>query len=152
MSSAVIQFGKKALLFTVLLTIAGCTVYSSRTQPESTAEPIVEKQTSPDGNFHVVRDHVEGEASCAHLLYMQYPGWLQKILILKLPYATGIALGNSDLRERALADLYTKHDFQGDTQQFNNIIEEWSISNYLGIYAEVKLKVTAEVIEFDRES
>jgi hypothetical protein len=152
LSYGVIQFGKAVLLLTAFLSIAGCTVYSSRTQADSPGHPIIEKRTSPNGNFHVVRDHVEGEASCAHLLYMQYPGWLRQVLTLKVPYATGIALGDSDLRERAMADLYKKHVFQGDTQQFNNIIEEWSISNYLGIYAKVKLKVTAEVIEFDRET
>ena len=152
MSNGVIRIGKAVLLLTAYLSIAGCTVYSSRTQAESPGHPVIVKQTFPNGNFHVVREHVEGEASCAHLLYMQYPGWLQKVLTPKVPYATGIALGDSDLRERAMADLYTKHVFQGDTQQFNNIVEEWSISNYLGIYAEVKLKVTAEVIEFDRET
>ena len=152
MSNGVIRIGKTVLLLTAFFYIAGCTVYSSRTQAESPGNPIIEKRIFPSGNFHVVRDHVEGEASCAHLLYMQYPGWLQKVLTLKVPYATGIALGDADLRERAMADLYTKHVFQGDTQRFNNIIEEWSISNYLGIYAEVKLKVTAEVIEFDRET
>ena len=127
------------------LTQTGCVVYDPP-QPFSSTGAVSKRMTLAGANFRVVNSHVEGEATCPHVLFFQYPTSLQGSL--GFPSASGIAIGDPDLLERAMADLHTKHDLTGKPQQLHNIVEEWSISNYAGIYAEVSVKITAEVVEF----
>jgi hypothetical protein len=141
------------LLLAVILSNAGCKVYSSaRTVPDLPEDPSSAESGLGQGLFRVVKDHVEGEACCSHILYLQYPGWLNTLFKLGLPYATGIALEDNDLRKRAMADLRKNHELRAGTERLNNIIEEWSVSNYLGLYAEITLKISAEVVEFVQET
>jgi len=128
----------------------GCVWYGPR-RPFDSAGIVKKRVTLAKDNFRVAKSHVEGEAWCGHIFFVQYPEALQSGL--GFPSATGIPLGNPDLIERAMADLHSKYDIKGKAQTLHNIVEEWSYSNYAGLYGEVGVKITAEVVEFlDTES
>jgi len=129
---------------------AGCVWYGPRRPFESTGT-VKKRITLAGDNFRVVKSHVEGEAWCGHILFVQYPEVMQTGL--GFPSATGIPLGDPNLIERAMADLHRKHDIKDKAQTLHNVVKEWSYSNYAGIYGEVGVKITAEVVEFlDPES
>ena len=69
--------------------------------------------------------------------------------LIFIPYINeAFALGNAALKVRAMQDLHSKHDLTGKPQVLHNFVEEWSIANYLGLFAIMRLSITAEVIEF----
>jgi hypothetical protein len=134
-----------ALIVALGLVVSGCAIYDS---PKTTINKgwVKQKFILEEDNFRVVKAHVQGEASCPHILVINYPSYM--IQDWGFPVLTGIALGNPDIYERAMADLHSKHDLMGKAQQFHNIVEEWDITNYLGFYADFTLTISAEVIEF----
>jgi hypothetical protein len=47
-----------------------------------------------------------------------------------------------------MEDMHRKHDLVGKPQVLHNFVEEWSLANYLGLFAIQRVTITAEVIEF----
>ena len=101
------------------------------------------------GEFRIVKA-VRGEASCPFLFWIDIPSAIESKVGIDMPLIT-FALGNSNLRELAMRDLHSKHDLLGKPQILHNFIEEWTIANYLGIFAVVKVSISAEVIEFTED-
>ena len=57
-------------------------------------------------------------------------------------------LGKPNLHEQVMRDLHSHHDLQGKPQILHNFLEEYTLANYLGLFAILKLTISAEVIEF----
>ena len=72
-------------------------------------------------------------------------GW--PLLFARHLVAGGIALGNPELRERAMAELHSKYELHGK-QQLINVSEEFHSGGFVFFYWVVSLTVTADVIEF----
>ena len=129
-----------------LVTASGCTSSPLVTNDLGKVEAKINLKP---GEFKVV-GAVKGEASCPYLFWIE----------IYNPESTepspiplfAIELGNPHLLELAMQDLYSKHDFQGKPQILHNVIEEWSVANYLGLFAIRKVSYMAEIIEFtDKE-
>ena len=100
------------------------------------------------GEFRVVRS-VQGRASCPFFLYIDLPPSMRSALGFSAsgpPVA--FALGDAALKVRAMEDLHRQHDLVGKPQVLHNFVEEWSVANYLGLFAIKRLTITAEVLEF----
>ena len=108
------------------------------------------KITLNPGEFRVVRI-VRGEASSSYLLWIVDPTSLPSMSKIPMPLID-FQLGGSDLHERAMQDLNSKHDLRGKPQILHNLLEEWTLANYLGLFAILKVSITAEVIEFTEKS
>ncbi len=132
-----------------LLSLAGCTTYHSGALEVARMKPKVELSGE---NFRLVR-RVTGEATTPFLLWIDIPDAIQRAvfsnLVNPLPVLT-IALDDPRLRQRAMADLHRQHDLRGKPQLLNNVVEEWSVANYFGLYAVVRVSISADVIEFTR--
>jgi hypothetical protein len=61
-------------------------------------------------------------------------------------------LGKPNLHARAMRNMLNQHDLRGKPQILHNLMEEWTLANYLGLYAILKLSISAEVIEFTDNS
>ena len=131
--------------FIGFLCSAGCTMYDA---PKSLVQSGVIKQRVflTEDNFRVVKSHVQGQASCPHILMLQFPMYL--VTEWGFPVSMGIPLGDPDILEQAMADLHSKCDLKGKHQHLHNLVEEYDITNYLGLYADFTVTVSAEVIEF----
>jgi hypothetical protein len=128
-----------------LVSLAGCAVPLTR---DSDVYKVKPKLILNQGEFRVVRT-VQGRASCPYFLWLDLPDFIQ--IALKIPTATpalNFALGNAALRVRAMEDMRRKHDLVGKPQVLHNFVEEWSLANYLGLFAIQRVTITAEVIEF----
>ena len=126
----------------ILVTASGCT-----TAPLVVNDPgkVEAKINLKPGEFKVV-GAVKGEASCPYLFWIDiYSPERTKPSPVPL---FAIELGNPHLLELAMQDLYSKHDLQGKPQILHNVIEEWSVANYLGLFAIRKVSFMAEIIEF----
>ncbi|MBN1443582.1 MAG: hypothetical protein JXA90_12805 [Planctomycetes bacterium] len=134
----------------VLPLVCGCAVYWEGHQPEMMSRGTVQEVTLNQKNFRIVKSHVEGEASCFHLFWLDHPERFVGLMYSTLPVVS-IPLGDPDVYERAMADLHSKHDLLGKAQVLHNIHEEYVVTNYLWVFADVKLKVFADVIEFVEE-
>ena len=94
-----------------------------------------------------------GQASCPFFLYIDPPPGVKGVLgLAPSTPAINFALGSSSLRVRAMQDLHRKHDLVGKPQILHNFVEEWTLSNYLGLFAIQRLTITAEVIEFTEKT
>ena len=47
-----------------------------------------------------------------------------------------------------MADLRSQVDLLGKPRFLHNVVEEWTVSNFLGLFAIVRLTISADVIEF----
>ena len=102
------------------------------------------------GEFQVVKT-IHGEASTSFLFWIDITPALQSINQAPVPIIS-FQLGNPNLYERAMRDLHNQHDMQGKPQILHNFLEEWTLANYLGLFAILKLSISAEVIEFTKKS
>ena len=129
----------------ILVTASGCSNISVTNDPGKVETKI---KLNP-GEFKVV-GAVKGEASCPYLFWIEiYDPDRTKPSAVPL---FAIELGNPHLLELAMQDLYSKHDLQGKPQILHNVVEEWSVANYLGLFAIRKVTYLAEIIEFtDKE-
>jgi hypothetical protein len=132
-----------------IVTLAGCATYSTAPLEVGVMKP---KLLLSGDHFRLVR-RVTGEAETSFLFWIDIPDTIQraafKNLATPLPVLT-IALGDPRLRERAMAALHRQYDMRGKPQLLNNVVEEWSVANYLGLYAVVRVSISADVIEFTR--
>ncbi|UCE63907.1 MAG: hypothetical protein JSU59_01755 [Nitrospirota bacterium] len=132
------------LLLFLLLGLSGCAV--GHPSPSFTSTPTTEFVLAP-GTYEVV-GRLEGHASCPFLFWVDMPDtWLQFRYGFTVPLIS-FALGDTDLRTRAMADLHSKVEIQGTRRVLHNIMEETTIANYLGLFAILEVTVSAEVIEF----
>ncbi len=96
---------------------------------------------------------IHGEATSSFLFWIDFSPALRSfnqppILVLSFQ------LGHPDIYTRAMRDLNSQHRLQGRPQILHDFLEEWTLANYLGLYAVQTLSISAEVIEFtstDRE-
>ena len=130
------------LAMLVLFTVSGCTKAPT---VKSTLGKIETKIKLEPGAFKVIKA-VTGEASCPYLFWIENP-LAEHSTSSPVPFLA-IELGNPHLRELAMKDLHSKYDLQGKPQVLHNIIEEWSVANYLGLFAILKVSIMAEIIEF----
>lgn len=128
----------------ILLTTSGCTKAPS---VKLSLGKIETKIKLKPGEFTVI-GAVTGEASCPYLFWIENPFEEHSYNSSSPVPFIALELGNPHLRKRAMQDLYSKHDLQGKPQVLHNIIEEWSVASYLGLFAILKVSVMAEVIEF----
>ena len=98
------------------------------------------------GEFRVVKT-IQGEASSSYLFWLDFSPILRSFSQSPVP-VIAFQLGSPNLHERAMRDLYSQHDLQGKPQILHNFLEEYTLANYLGLYAVIKLSISAEVIEF----
>ena len=138
-----------AALALSLVTIgAGCTMYG----PGPDRGLVRMRVALNQENFRVARSHVEGHAACRHLLWIPLPDWHVAYGLWDehpgAPAAIAIALENPHIRERAMADLRSQVDLLGKPRFLHNVVEEWTVSNCLGLFAIVRLTISADVIEF----
>jgi hypothetical protein len=104
-----------------------------------------------EGGFRVVRT-VTGKASCPYFLYVDVPESLLGVVgITRTGPPLAFALGDAALHVRAMEDLHSKHDLLGKPQFLHHFVEEWTLANYLGLFAIRRLTITAEVLEFTEE-
>lgn len=104
------------------------------------------KITLKPGEFRIVKT-ITGEASCPFLFWIDVPPQFKSSTGINAPILA-FDLGDPNLHKLAMKDLHSKHDLKGKPQILHNILEEWSIANYLGLFAILKVTITAEVIEF----
>lgn len=110
------------------------------------SEAITKEMAFTTSNFRIVKTDVQGTASCPYLFYFTAP---HPMIAQILGFGNaGIALGNPDLYEQAMASLHEGHPIFEKSQQFHNVVEEWDVTSYFGVYAIVKLTLTADVVEF----
>jgi len=131
------------LLLPLLLGLSGCAVGHST--------PKITIPSQPDfllkpGTYQVV-GRVEGYASCPFLFWIDIPQAWESQVGVSVPLLS-FALGDIDLRTRAMADLHTKVEIQGKRRVLHNIMEEMTVANYLGLFAILDVTISAEVIEF----
>ena len=129
-----------------LVATAGCTTYHSTALEVGTMKPKLQLYGA---DFRLVR-RVTGEAEAPFLFWLDIPDTIQRAvfenLANPLPVLT-IALGDPRLREQAMAALHRQHDLRGKPQLLHNVVEEWSVASYLGLYAVVRVSISADVIE-----
>jgi len=126
------------------LGLSSCSV--GHPSPSFTSTPTTEFVLAP-GTYQVV-GRFEGYASCPFLFWIDIPDlWEQSSFGVRIPLLS-FALGDPNLRSRALADLHTKVEIQGKRRVLHNIMEETTVANYLGLFAIYEVTVSAEVIEF----
>ena len=131
------------LLLACLLGLSGCAVghpspeFTSPSQPDFLLKP---------GTYEVV-GRVEGRASCPFLFWVDIPQAWQSRVGVSIPLVS-FALGDTDLRTQAMADLHSKVEIQGKRRVLHNIMEEITVANYLGLFAILDVTISAEVIEF----
>ena len=100
------------------------------------------------GSFRVVRT-VTGRASAPSFLYFDPPPAIKTALGIPASQpALTFSLGDMALRVRAMRELHRQHDLVGKPQVLHNFVEEWTVANYLGLFAITRLTITAEVVEF----
>ena len=132
----------------IFAVLAGCTRSVGRAPDVDTVNP---KLVLNEGEFRVV-GIVRGQASCPFLLYLPeesslwFLAWMD-VSERPIPLI-GFALGDPALHLRAMEDLHSKHDLLGKPQILHNFLEEWTVANYLGLFAIQRLTITAEVLEF----
>lgn len=131
----------------VLLITTGCSKNKS-IKPElgkSKTEIILRP-----GEFRVVKN-IHGEASSYFLFWIDISPALISMNQSPVPVIS-FELGKSNIHQRVMRDLNNQHNLQGKSQILHNFLEEWSLANYLGLFAILKLSISAEVIEFTRKS
>jgi hypothetical protein len=137
------------LALTACVALAGCATYHSGPLEVGRMKP---KLQLSGADFRLVR-RVTGEAETPFLFWIDIPDSIQKAafenLANPIPVLT-IALGDPRLRERAMAALHHQHDLRGKPQLLHNVVEEWSVANYLGLYAVLRVSISADVIELTR--
>lgn len=127
----------------VLLTITGCNQYKSvKPNLGKTKAEIILKP----GKFKLVKT-IHAEATSYFLFWIDISPFLRIFNQSPVPVIS-FRLGHPDLYTRAMRDLHRQHDLQGKPQILHNFLEEWTLANYLGLYAVQKLSISAEVIEF----
>ncbi len=102
------------------------------------------------GEFRVVKT-IHGEAASYFLFWVDISPALISMNQAPVPVIS-FALGKPNLHQRAMRKLNSQHNLQGKPQILHNFLEEWSLANYLGLFAILKLSISAEVIEFTRKS
>jgi hypothetical protein len=125
----------------------GCATYNPAALEVGRMKP---KLQLSGADFKLVR-RVTGEASVPLLFWVDIPEGIQRwafpSLVNPLP-VLAIALGDPRLREQAMAALHRQHDMRGKPQLLHNVVEEWTVANYLGLYAVLHVSISADVIEF----
>lgn len=132
-----------AVLCALVLLSAGCTSHMGR----YTREGINERVVLEANNFQIAASGVQASASCAYIFYHD---------ALDLPFIGtimprgGIALGEPDLYEQAMANLHAAYaqGIEGQPAMFHNIQEEWTVAGLPPLYGEVTLTLTADVLKF----
>jgi hypothetical protein len=136
----------RALAALALVAVTGCTTYDTAALEAGRMKPKIQLYGA---DFRQVR-RVTGEAETHFLFWIDIPAVIQAELFPNLPKplpVLTIALGDPRVRERAMAALHRQHDLRGKPQLLHNIVEEWSVANYLGLYAIVRVSISADVIE-----
>lgn len=131
----------------VLLTVSGCNKYKS-VKPDlgKNKQEILLKP----GQFKLVKT-IQGEASSSFLFWIDFTPALQSISKSPVPVIS-FELGKPNLHERAMRNMLNQHDLRGKPQILHNLMEEWTLANYLGLFAILRLSISAEVIEFTDNS
>ena len=129
-----------------LLIIAGCS--KDRSIKPDLGKNKAEIILRP-GEFRVVKT-IHGEASSSFLFWINFSPVLKSMSQSPVPVIS-FELGKPNIHERAMRDLHSQHDLQGKPQILHNFLVEWNLANYLGLYAILKLSISAEVIEFTRK-
>ena len=131
-------------LLALLLGLSACS--AGHPSPDFTSTPTTEFELAP-GTYQVV-GRVEGHASCPYLFWIDMPdAWLERNYGFTVPLVS-FPLGDTNLRTEAMADLHTKVDIRSQRRVLHNIMEEITVANYFGLFAILKVTVSAEVIEF----
>lgn len=143
--SACRAIGALASLLALLAT--GCSIYEEGVGIDGVRRQNGLKVYLEQANFRVVESHVEGSASCPHILWISLS--LRPIGIDATVPPWGIPLSNPHLHEQAMADLHTRVDLRGP-RLLINVREELKVTSYLGLFATVRLTITADVVEFVR--
>jgi hypothetical protein len=134
-----------AVAFTSLLLLAGC---ASEVSLVSDVDKVKPKLVLNEDGFRVVGT-VSGRASCPYFLYLDLPDSLLGVMGISIAAPpVAFALGDAALHVRAMEDLHSKHDLLGKPQVLHHFVEEWTLANYLGLFAIKRLTITAEVLEF----
>ena len=134
-----------AVLISWLLPLAGCATEVALIPDVDKVKP---KLILNEGKFRVVRT-VSGRASCPFFLYIDLPdSFLGAVGISRAAPPVAFAVGDAALHVRAMEDLHSKHDLLGKPQILHHFVEEWTLANYLGLFAIKRLTITAEVLEF----
>jgi hypothetical protein len=134
-----------AALVSSLLLLTGCASEVALAPDVDKSKP---KLVLSQGEFRVVGT-VTGRASCPYLLYIDLPdSLLGRVGIPGTAPPVAFALGDAALHVRAMEDLHRQHDLLGKPQILHHFVEEWTLANYLGLFAIKRLTITAEVLEF----
>jgi hypothetical protein len=137
-----------AVVACLVVSLAACAAPLGRDPDIYKVKP---KLILDEDNFRVVRT-IQGQASCPYFLWIDLPDFVQSALRIPTSApALNFALGDAALRVRAMEDLHSKHSLVGKPQVLHNFLEEWSLANYLGLFAIQRVTITAEVIEFLEE-
>lgn len=135
------------IIVLALLTVSGCNKYKSvKADLGKSKKEILLKP----GQFKLVKT-IQGEASSSFLFWIDISPALQSINQSPVPVIS-FELGKPDLHARAMRNMLNQHDLRGKPQILHNLMEEWTLANYLGLYAVLKLSISAEVIEFSDNS
>ena len=126
-----------------LLAVSGCN--KDKSVKPDLGKNKTEIILSP-GEFQVVKT-IHGQAATSFLFWIDFSPVLKSIDKASVPVIS-FQLDKSNIHERAMHDLHKQHDLQGKPQILHNFLEEWTLANYLGLYAIRKLSISAEVIEF----
>lgn len=131
----------------ILLIATGCSKNNS-IKPDlgKNKEEII---LSP-GQFKLVKT-IYGEASSYFLFWVDFSPVMKSFNNSPVPVVS-FELGKPNLHDRAMRDLLNQHDLRGKPQILHNFLEEWTLANYLGLFAILKLSISAEVIEFTEKS
>jgi hypothetical protein len=132
------------------IALGGCAAYRGAAPELGRVKPKIQLYGN---DFRRLR-RVTGAASLPFLFWIDLPEPLQRAAFGDLPYplpVLAIALGDPSLRAQAMAALHRQHDLRGKPQILHNLIEEWTLANYLGLFAVLRVNISADVIEFDRE-
>jgi hypothetical protein len=137
----------------VILWIGGacsCTFYDRTSTLELAERSAKLELTFNRKNFRVVKSHVEGVASCPHLIWLNLPEIPVLNEVIRFPIIS-VPLGDPNLHERAMGDLHRQHDMRGKAQVLYNVSDEVKITNYLFLFASTSVRVSADIIEYVEE-
>ena len=140
----------KIWAITAIITLLIATGCSKNNSIKAELGKSKEEITLRPGQFKLVKT-IHGEASSSFLFWVDFSPVMKSFSKSPVPVIS-FELGKPNLHDRAMRDLLNQHDLRGKPQILHNFLEEWTLANYLGLFAVLKLYISAEVIEFTEKS
>ena len=131
------------LLLSALTLSVGCTSWNG----QRTSEYQLKRIVLEGKNFRIKKSKIQASASCQYL----FPFSGVAVAGIPLVPPGGIALGDPALYEQAYRKLREQAALEGKAAQIHNVTEEVTLTSYLNIIGDLKVMLTADVIEFTDE-